>query len=44
MENRDFSNIPIGLGEIIGSLLEEYISDKGDKIFKNKRLENRLIP
>jgi hypothetical protein len=44
MENRGFSNIPIGLGEIIGSLLGEYISDKGDKIFKNKKLENRLIP
>jgi multidrug resistance protein len=38
------SNIPLGLGEIIGCLMGGYIFDKGDKIFKNKILEYRLIP
>jgi len=38
------SNIPLSIGEIIGCVLGGYFADKGDKLFKNHRLENRLVP
>jgi MFS family permease len=39
-----FANIPLGIGEIMGSVSGGYFSDIGDKFFKNHKLEHRLIP